>query len=389
MVTAFGPTQQEREALLEGARRIAPQIRDAADEIEAARQLPDHVVQLLRQAGAFRMIQPKAWGGHDADPMTQILFIEEIAKADASAAWCVMIGCDGGLLSRELAEHVAREMYADIDAVTCGAAFPPGKAVPVEGGYRATGRWPYLSGITHAAWAQLIFEVVDDATGAGEAPPSYVRLVVPCHEVTVLDTWRTTGMRGTGSYDIEVNDLFVPHERCIPRRASGGPRVDDPLRHPAWLLPKHMGVPLGVARAAHDEVLALTHDRVAVRGVLRDDPLTQATLGETAARIEAARAYALSAADTAWREVCATGEMSDRNRAGLRLAITYTHQECLAVVERLYAIAGSAALYTERSTLDRRLRDMHAMNQHVVIGVANYAVAGRVLLGLGAGAPFW
>ncbi len=389
MVTAFGPTQQEREALLEAARRIAPQIRDAAGEIEAARQLPDHVVQLLRQAGAFRMIQPRSWGGHDADPVTQILFIEEIAKADASAAWCVMIGCDGGLLSRELDQRVAREMYADIDAVTCGAAFPPGKAVPVEGGYRATGRWPYLSGITHAAWAQLIFEVVDDATGAGEAAPSYVRLVVPRHEVTVLDTWRTTGMRGTGSYDIELNDLFVPNERCIPRRASGGPAVDDPLRHPAWLLPKHMGVPLGVARAAHDEVLALTHDRVAVRGVLRDDPLTQATLGETEARIGAARAYALSAADTAWREVCATGELSDRNRAGLRLAITYIHQECLAVVERLYAIAGSAALYTERSTLDRRLRDMHAMNQHVVIGVANYAVAGRVLLGLGAGAPFW
>ena len=389
MVTAFGPTQQEREALLEGARRIAPQIRDAADEIEAGRQLPDHVVQLLRQAGAFRMIQPKAWGGHDADPVTQIMFIEEIAKADASAAWCVMIGCDGGLLSRELDQRVAREMYADIDAVTCGAAFPPGKAVPVEGGYRATGRWPYLSGITHAAWAQLIFEVVDDATGAGEAPSSYVRLVVPRHEVTVLDTWRTTGMRGTGSYDIELNDLFVPNERCIPRRASGGPAVDDPLRHPAWLLPKHMGVPLGVARAAHDEVLALTQDRVAVRGVLRDDPLTQATLGETEARIGAARAYALSAADAAWREVCATGDMSDRNRAGLRLAITYTHQECLAVVEQLYAIAGSAALYTERSTLDRRLRDMHAMNQHVVIGVANYAVAGRVLLGLGAGAPFW
>ena len=389
MVTAFGPTQQEREALLEGARRIAPQIRDAADEIEAGRQLPDHVVQLLREAGAFRMIQPKAWGGHDADPVTQILFIEEIAKADASAAWCVMIGCDGGLLSRELDEHVAREMYADIDAVTCGAAFPPGKAVPVEGGYRATGRWPYLSGITHAAWAQLIFKVVEEATGAGEAPPSYVRLVVPRHEVTVLDTWRTTGMRGSGSYDIEVNDLFVPNERCIPRRASGGPPVDDPLRHPAWLLPKHMGVPLGVARAAHDEVLALTQDRVAVRGVLRDDPLTQATLGETEARIGAARAYALSAADRAWHEVCATGDMSDRNRAGLRLAITYTHQECLAVVEQLYAIAGSAALYTERSTLDRRLRDMHAMNQHVVIGVANYAVAGRVLLGLGAGAPFW
>ena len=225
MVTAFGPTQQEREALLEGARRIAPQIRDAADEIEAGRQLPDHVVQLLRQAGAFRMIQPKAWGGHDADPVTQILFIEEIAKADASAAWCVMIGCDGGLLSRELDEDVAREMYADIDAVTCGAAFPPGKAVPVEGGYRATGRWPYLSGITHAAWAQLIFKVVEEATAADEAPPSYVRLVVPRHEVTVLDTWRTTGMRGSGSYDIEDRTICsCPTSAASPDAPAADPR---------------------------------------------------------------------------------------------------------------------------------------------------------------------
>ena len=110
-----------------------------------------------------------------------------------------------------------------------------------------------------------------------------------------------------------------------------------------------------------------------------DDPLTQSTIGETTARIAACRAYALSAADTAWQEVCETGEMSDQNRANLRLAITFVHQECVQVVEQLYAIAGSAALYTKRSRLDRHLRDMHAMNQHVVLGASNYAAAGRVL----------
>ena len=389
MTTAFGPTPEEREALIAAARRIVPQIRAAADEIEAGRKLPPHVVQLLREAGAFRMIQPRAMGGHDADPVTQILFIEEIAKADASAAWCVMIGCDGGLLSRELEPEVAREMYADIDAATCGAAFPPGTAVRVDGGYRATGRWPYASGISHAAWMQFSCRIVNDDGSDESATPAFVRLVAPTSDITVLDTWRTTGMRGSGSHDAEISDLFIPNEHSVAPRPSNRSVPDDPLRHPAWLLPKHMGVPLGLVQAAHEEVVELSHNRRAVRGALRDDPLTQSTLGETAARIGACRAYALSAADTAWQEVCATGSMSDRNRAQLRLAITYVHQECLRVMEQLYAIAGSTALYTERSTLDRRLRDMHAMNQHVVLGASNYAAAGRVLLGEEAGAPFW
>ena len=118
-------------------------------------------------------------------------------------------------------------------------------------------------------------------------------------------------------------------------------------------------------------------------------PLTQSTLGETAAQIGACRAYALSASDAAWQEVCETGEMSDANRINLRLAITHVHQESQRVVERLYAVAGSTALYSDRSTLDRRLRDIHAMNQHVVLGASNYAAAARVLLGDEARAPFW
>ena len=388
MSQTFGATPDEREALLAAARKIAPQIREAADEIEVARQLPTHVVQLLKDAGAFALLQPRWLGGHDADPVTQILFIEEIAKADASAAWCVMIGCDGGLLSRELDPDLARSMYADVNSATCGAAFPPGTAVRVDGGYLATGRWPYFSGVTHADWVQFGCQVIRDETSEGDHPP-FIRLVAPKSEVTVLDTWHTTGMRGTGSHDVEITDLFIPDERSILPRPAQRSVPGEPLRHPAWLLPKHLGVPLGLVHAAHEEVASLAKERIAVRGALRDDPLTQSTIGKTAARIAACRAYALSAADAAWQEVCETGEMSDQNRANLRLAITFVHQECVKVVEQLYAIAGSAALYTERSRLDRHLRDMHAMNQHVVLGASNYAAAGRVLLGLEPRAPFW
>ncbi|MXY87087.1 MAG: hypothetical protein F4Y95_11520 [Chloroflexi bacterium] len=387
MSTFFGATREERNALLDAARSIAPQIGAAADEIEAARQLPGHIVDLLKGIGAFRLLQPRWLGGHDADPVTQILFIAELAKADASTAWCVMIGCDGGLLTRELEPDVAREMYADIDTATCGAGFPPGTARRVDGGFVASGRWPYMSGITHADWVQMNCRLSgDDAPSEG---PPFIRLVAHRSEVTTLDTWKTGGMCGTGSHDVEVNDLFIPDERSVPVRPSTRSVPGDPLRHPAWLLPKHLGVALGLVQAAHDEVMDLARERVALRGSLRDDPLTQATLGETAAHIAACRAYALSASDAAWQEVCETGEMSDANRVNLRLAITHVHQESQKVVERLYAIAGSTALYSDRSALDRRLRDIHAMNQHVVLGASNYAAAARVLLGDEARAPFW
>lgn len=387
MSTSFGASPDERAALLESARSIAPQIREAAEEIEAGRQLPRQIVDLLRSIGAFRLLQPRWLGGHDADPVTQILFIAELARADASTAWCVMIGCDGGLLSRELDPDVAREMYSDIDAATCGSGFPPGTARRVEGGYVATGRWPYMSGITHADWVQMNCRLSgEDAPADG---PPFIRLVAHRDEVTILDTWKTGGMRGTGSHDVEVSDLFIPEERSVPPRPSNRSVLGDPLRHPAWLLPKHLGVALGLVQAAHDEVMEIARDRTAFRGSLRNDPLTQATLGETAAQIAACRAYALSASDAAWQEVCETGEMSDARRVNLRLAITHVHQESQNVVERLYAVAGSTALYAERSTLDRRLRDIHAMNQHVVLGASNYAAAARVLLGDEARAPFW
>ena len=388
MSRTYGATSEEREALLAAARSIAPPIRAAADEIEAARQLPGQIVDLLRSIGAFRLIQPRWLGGHDADPVTQILFIAELAQADASVGWCVMIGCDGGFVTRALDPELAREMYSDIEVATCGAAFPPGTAQRVAGGYLVSGRWPYLSGVTHAAWVQFSCRLGGDSVDP-EGKPEFATFVVPRSDVSVLDTWQTTGMRGTGSHDIEVHELFVPDERMLPPRTMRRSVLGDPLSHPAWLLPKHLGVPLGLVQAAHDEVVEIARDRVAVRGALRDDALTQATLGETAARIGACRAYALSAADAAWQEVCETGEMSEINRAQLRLAITFVHRESVKIVEQLYSIAGSASLYTERSSLDRHLRDIHAMNQHVVLGASNYAAAGRVLLGQEPAAPFW
>ena len=388
MTQTFGATLEEREALLTAARAIAPQIREAADEIEAARQLPEHVVTLLKSIGAFRLLQPHWLDGHAADPVTQILFIAELSKADASVGWCVMIGCDSGFVSRGVAPELAQQMFADRDAASCGGAFPLGQTRRVDGGYVANGRWPYMSGVTHSTWAQFACRLVDDG-GAPIEPSQVLRFVAPVSDLTIHDTWRTTGMCGTGSHDIEAVDLFIPDERVLPERNLARTGLDDPLSHLSWLLPKHMGVPLGLTQGAHEEVLTIAQERVALRGALRDDALMQSTLGETAARIAACRAYALSTADAAWQECCRTGELAELTRAHLRLAITHVHRESVRVIEQLYSVAGSAALYSDRSTLGRRLRDMHAMNQHVVLGASNYAAAARVLLGQEPKAPFW
>ncbi len=191
-----------------------------------------------------------------------------------------MIGCNGGREPRARSARRERDVR-DIDAATCGA-----------GGFVASGHWPYLSGGTHAEWVQALCRLIDDDPESSDSSGSgqFIRLVAHSDEVAVLDTWKTGGMRGTGSHDVEIRELFIPEERSIPPRPPTGSVPNDLLRHPVWLLPKHLGVLLGPVTAMHAEVLATAHERTALRGPLRDDALTQSALGKTASRIAAGRA---------------------------------------------------------------------------------------------------
>src|SRR5689334_18733461 len=131
--------------ILEAVHALAPQIRAAAEEIEQGRRLPLHLVQAMRQAGVFRMPMPRAWGGPEVDPVTQIRIVEELATADPSVGWCAMIGSDVGFFSAFLDDAVGRALYPDLDLVTGSSTRPTGRAIVVDGGYRVGGHWQFRS----------------------------------------------------------------------------------------------------------------------------------------------------------------------------------------------------------------------------------------------------
>src|SRR5437868_5179974 len=158
-------------ALIEAARSIAPLVRACRDEGERERRLPAQVLAAMHEARLFRMYIPKALGGLEIDPITSMIVVEEIARADAAAAWNLMLGATYGLWAAFLPDDAAREIYGAPDAVVAGALRPTGRARPVDGGFVVDGRWSFASGIRHAAWWNAGCLVGRDGAGDADTPP--------------------------------------------------------------------------------------------------------------------------------------------------------------------------------------------------------------------------
>ncbi len=387
-------SSNEAEAILSAATALTPMIQECREDIERGRRLPLSLVDALKQAGVFRMTMPRAWGGAELDPLSQLRIIEALSAADASVGWCVMIGCDSGYFSGFLDQQVAREMYPDIDAVTGSALTLTGRAVKVKGGYRVSGRWPFSSGCQHSAWLVGGCLVYD-----GEQPrlrpngvPETRQCYLPAEAVTILDTWYTMGLRGSGSHDFTVSDCFVPEERTFSYQELKFYRSGTLYRFPLNVLFKAGGVPLGVARAALDALLEAGQrpSRLTIIGgqalpprTLREEEFVQDAVGRAAALLGAARAYLFATIGELWATLEAGREVSLRQRAEFQMVHPQVFAMCTEAVELLYKARGGSAVYTG-NVLDRCLRDIVTMNQHVVNSLRFYATGGRLLLGLSA-----
>lgn len=375
---------------LAAARALAPKIRAAADEIERGRRLPPHLVREMQAAGMFRMAMPRAWGGPELDLLTQLRVIEELSIADASAGWCTMIGVDGGYMTAYIDQDVAREMYSNLDAVTAITFAPPGKAVKTKGGYIASGRWPFGSGCQHASWLIghfLIFE--GDRPRMLESGLPETRFgFVPPQECEILDTWHTNGLRGTGSHDWAVKDRFIPEERTFNLAAPTHYRQGPLYTLPNLLIYKVCGIPLGAARGAIDDFVALASNKPltfkspgASRAMLRDESYAQCALAQAEALVSSARAFVFETFGDMWNALASGERPSHRQRARGRLAMVHCAAACLQAVEILYKANGGSSVYAG-NIFDRRLRDVQTANQHTVFSLKTWEVGGRVLLGL-------
>jgi alkylation response protein AidB-like acyl-CoA dehydrogenase len=375
-------------ALIEAAQRIAPLVRACRDEGERERRLPAQVLAAMHEARLFRMYIPEALDGLEIDPITSMIVVEEIARADAAAAWNLMLGATYGLWAAFLPEDVAREIYSAPDAVVAGALRPTGRARAVDGGFVVDGRWSFASGIRHSAWWNAGCLVVRD--GGGEAaprPPAPEHWLVffPAAEGELIDNWDVGGLRGTGSHDYAVCGLFVPRARAIPFDAA--PRAPGPLyRLPRQALLDNMmaALPLGIARTAIDTLaeIAAGGKRPAGGGApLAERTTVQADVARAEALYLSGRAFLYDSVAQSWEAAQAGRELSVREVAVLRLARTHAVQAAVQAVQLMYTDAGGAAIYT-RNPLERCFRDIHTVTQHVSMNPANYEVSGRVLLGL-------
>jgi alkylation response protein AidB-like acyl-CoA dehydrogenase len=360
------------------ARAIAPFLREQSDAIEEARTLPREVVTRMKDAGLFRISMPKSWGGPQFSTIEINEVLEEVARANASAAWCIAIGCDSGFFSAFLDDAVARKLYPHLDMVTAGSV-TPGRADRVAGGYRFDGQWPFASGIKHAdvVMAGCIVYEKGAPVMHGKTPEMRMMLT-PAASVEVLDTWRTTGMRGTGSYDFRVADVFVPEEHSF---SFAGPvkREGTLYRHPLNFVAKVFGVLLGMARAMIDQVTEVMQTKVEFpsQRLYKNTARVQTAIAEAEMILGAARAYAYTALERHWKRLDSGEKLTQRESIDMALARINSAHAARETIRMLYDVVGGSAIYAQRGPFDRALRDIETICQH-------FAVQRRLLEHIGA-----
>jgi alkylation response protein AidB-like acyl-CoA dehydrogenase len=377
--------------ILAAVRAMEPAIQTARDRIEAQRRLPPELLRTIMEAGVFRMAVPRVYGGGEFDPMTQVRVVEELSRMEGSVGWLAMIGAAGGPLAAFLDPPVAQRFYGSVDSVFAGQIRPPQHAEVVQGGFRVSGRYRFASGCQHASAMTCgctLYENGKPLLHPNGQPKGRVMLI-PASKVTIIDTWDTTGMRGTGSHDFVVDDVFVPAEESVS--VLEPPRVAGPLyRFPPIYLVCHTGVPLGIARGALDCVLELCgrKELMPSRQLLRDDTHTQETIAWAEASIEAARNYAYGTLEDLWETLCRGDKVSVKQRAHYRLMMVYCHQSAKQVISVLYDLAATSAIFRSHP-LERFARDIMTACQHRVVHPRMYRPGGRMLLGLDPDEPFF
>jgi alkylation response protein AidB-like acyl-CoA dehydrogenase len=367
--------------LVARARELQPLVRGFADRAEAERTLPGEVVRALRRAGLFRVAVAHEVGGAEATPREQILAIEAISEADGAAGWTLMIGVENlGFASALLQPDTAEEVIAKHpEVIFCGALNPLGRAVRADGGVRASGRWPFASGCLHSDWfwGQCLIEE------QGRQQP--LEVLVPRSEFRVLDTWHVAGLRGSGSHDVEIEDVFVA-DAFTTRVGAGRLHARGPLfRLPplSRLAYNKVGVATGIARAALDAFaeLASRHVPRAMSAPLRERRFAQESLAEAEVALRSARAFVFESVEELWQETLAGRTPSMKQRALVQLACVKAVAASARAVELVHAAAGTHANRLS-SPLERRMRDVHVVGQHIAVSPALIEPASRALLGL-------
>ena len=370
------------------ARQLRPLIEAAAPAIERRCALTPELLAALHDAGLFRLLLPKSCGGEEVEPAVFVAAVEEVAKGDASTAWCMSQGSGCSMAAAYLEPAIAREIFGERAAVLAwGPGGPNAKATAVEGGYRVSGTWPYASGSRHAQWLGGHCALVDAAGRPCLGPdgkPAERTMLFPKSEAAIRDVWQVVGLKGTGSDTYTVTDLFVPARYTFTRESAADRREAGPLyRFTSYQLygAGFAGVALGIGRATLDAFMAIAGKVPALASKpLRDNAVVQSKVAIAEAQWQSSRAFLMQTLNDMC-EAASRGEaFTLQQRATLRLAAVHAIHQCREVVETAYHLAGGPAIF-ENQPFERRMRDMHTLAQQVQSQLINFEMAGQVLLG--------
>ena len=375
----------ETTTMLEAARAFRPRILAERERIEADRRIPADLARGLADAGFFRISLPEAYGGLDLSPTESMEVFEELARADASVAWCVWNG-NAYWTAAQMSEAAARKVFSDPTVIIANSTQPKGRAEAVEGGYRVSGRWSLVSGCQISDWIQLMCIVHEDGkphlTPAGT--PQLQFMFCRTADCEILDTWDAGGLRGTGSHDVAVRDVFVPDSYAS---FFLNPVVlpDARYRFPSWTreIPGCGAIALGIARGAIEALVELGGAKRPERSAmtLSEDRGAQTRLAQAEALVQSARLFLYDSVAKLWEDVLAAGEVTTEGRTRVRLATWHAVTSAVQAVDLVYLTGGATALYAS-SPLERSFRDVHAITAHIVVQPRVAETIGQVLFGL-------
>jgi len=395
------PADIDAQPLVQAAAALKPVIRTYQEEIEREQRMPPALVGQMREAGFYKMVIPRSLGGLQVDTLTYLRVVETLAEGAGSVGWNLGNGGVGQLVTLGLPDDGVHEIYGKrADTIIAGTAVPGGgQAVPVAGGYRVSGRWQFGSGCNEASWMLGSFQVLGDDGQPRRHPEGgslYWRGVFAREEAEIVPgSWDVAGLRGTGSFDWTVKDVFLPERRTMPQLGiplenqwSRWPGVMYQLPVACWVGPHHSAVITGIARAGLAALIELAGGKTP-RGrptgtLLCENPQVQDAVGRADAILNAGRAYRSAQIAELWAKIAVGEETTLEQRARCRLAAIYAGDSAREAMDLVYRYGGSTS-FKRQSRLAECWRDLHTVGQTVTIAPEWYPIGGRVYLGMDPG----
>jgi 3-hydroxy-9,10-secoandrosta-1,3,5(10)-triene-9,17-dione monooxygenase len=348
------------------AQAMLPDLRKRAAEIDALRRLPDDLNRAFADAGFYRILQPKHYGGYELPLGTQTELGAELGRASGSASWVATIICCHAWLAGMFAKEAQDEIWgADPDATLASSFMPVAPKVErAPGGYRVSGRWKFSSGVDHCQWAVVVLPI----------PPKSYFALLKLSECRIEDVWHSVGLAGTGSNDIVVENVLLPEHRLLDTEAvKGGPSPGSAVNpHYLYRLPllacftfNIVGNALGIARGIGESVLEGLKVQTSRAGAhVAQHQSIQLRVAEATAEIDAAHALVFKDRDECVRKAETDAEFTLMDRARVRRDLAFAGQLCLRAVERLFPILGAHGLMSDHP-VQRGWRDIRAVSHHL------------------------